>query len=43
MSRLVAFTVGGVFMVMQVLAYNGYVKIDMDKIESDIEVLVTII
>ena len=37
-SRMIAFTVGGIFIIVQVLAYNGYVSVNLDKFQSDIEV-----
>ena len=36
-SRFVAFAVGGVFALVQALAYNGYVIVNHDKMKTDVE------
>jgi uncharacterized membrane protein (Fun14 family) len=35
-SKAVAFVVGAFFVTVQTLAYNGYVKIDMEKLNKDV-------
>lgn len=34
-GKILAVTVGGVFCLLQALAYNGYITVDHDKIEKD--------
>ena len=37
LSKVVAFGVGGVFIVIQTLNYNGYATINQDKLSSDVK------
>jgi uncharacterized membrane protein (Fun14 family) len=37
-SRVAAFVVGGMFMLIQGLAYNGYINVNHAQIKKDIEV-----
>ena len=36
-SKMIAFVVGGMFMALQALAYNGYANLDQEKIKNDVE------
>ena len=36
-ARVLAFAVGGIFLVTQTLSYYGYLKVDHDLIKEDIE------
>ena len=38
-SKLVAFALGGVFIAIQTLSYNGYIKVDYTGIKKDVEVI----
>lgn len=37
-SRILAFGLGGLFIVVQSLSYNGYIKVNYDGIQKEIEV-----
>ena len=37
-SKIAAFSVGGVFIGLQALSYNGIIKIDYDGVQKKIEV-----
>jgi uncharacterized membrane protein (Fun14 family) len=37
-SKIVAFVVGGLFIGMQTLSYNGYMAVNYDKLQKDVEV-----
>jgi uncharacterized membrane protein (Fun14 family) len=37
MSKLLALAVGGVFITVQTLAYNGYVSVNYEKLQKDVE------
>eukprot|EP00600_Ochromonadales_sp_CCMP1393_P009605 CAMPEP_0174953730 /NCGR_PEP_ID=MMETSP0004_2-20121128/19_1 /TAXON_ID=420556 /ORGANISM="Ochromonas sp., Strain CCMP1393" /LENGTH=174 /DNA_ID=CAMNT_0016201441 /DNA_START=96 /DNA_END=620 /DNA_ORIENTATION=+ len=36
-SKLIAFGVGGIFILVQTLQYNGYIKVDYQGIQKDVE------
>ncbi len=36
-SKMVAFGVGGIFITIQTLSYNGYIQVNMDKLEKDVD------
>lgn len=40
MSRIVGVVVGGIFIVVQTLAYYGYVVVDNEKLKKDVEVII---
>jgi uncharacterized membrane protein (Fun14 family) len=42
MSGLVAFGVGSIFIILQTLSYNGYINVDYDRIQKDVEVFCVI-
>lgn len=37
MSSIVAFLLGGMFIVVQVLSYNGYMLVNYDRVKKDVE------
>lgn len=37
-SKVAAFIIGGVFVTIQALSYNGFLEVNYDKIRSDVEV-----
>mmetsp|Transcript_22058 Transcript_22058/g.20053 ORF Transcript_22058/g.20053 Transcript_22058/m.20053 type:complete len:185 (-) Transcript_22058:29-583(-) len=37
LSRVIAFAVGGVFITVQFLSYHGYMNVNYDKFEKDVE------
>lgn len=37
-SRLLAFGLGGVFIIVQAMSYSGYINVNYDGIQEDIEV-----
>eukprot|EP00428_Durinskia_dybowskii_P079019 CAMPEP_0170361404 /NCGR_PEP_ID=MMETSP0117_2-20130122/3788_1 /TAXON_ID=400756 /ORGANISM="Durinskia baltica, Strain CSIRO CS-38" /LENGTH=162 /DNA_ID=CAMNT_0010615767 /DNA_START=117 /DNA_END=605 /DNA_ORIENTATION=+ len=36
-SRFLAFGLGGIFIIVQAMSYNGYIKVNYDGIQQDIE------
>jgi uncharacterized membrane protein (Fun14 family) len=40
-AKVGAFFIGGAFVVVQTLAYRGYVKVNQDKLKGDVEVRTT--
>lgn len=38
-SKIVAFGVGGIFIMVQAMSYNGYIDVNYTGIQKDIEVL----
>lgn len=37
-SKIIAFGVGGLFILVQAMSYNGYINVNYDGIQKDIEV-----
>lgn len=37
-SKLLAFGIGSLFIVIQTLSYNGFIKVDYDNIQKEVEV-----
>lgn len=38
-SKLLAFGLGGVFIIVQAMSYNGYINVNYEGIQKDIEVI----
>lgn len=39
-SRFLAFGLGSIFIIVQAMSYNGYIKVNYDGIQKDIEVII---